>query len=143
MNESYIMTDPRLCITFKLIRISFQVPPSTTAVSPDGTTVTKTTTTTSAPDASAVLTPTLTQANLDRVSTDMSKAEVEAILGTPTSSNTEPIPIVCGEQTTYNYQAGTSAVTIVFKNDRVKESTVPLIPEVTFLLLGGIQSWRR
>jgi hypothetical protein len=94
---------------------------TTTAVAPDGTTVTKTTTTTTAPDASVVPAPTLSQANLDRISTDMSKAEVEAILGAPTSSNTEPIPIVGGEQTTYNYQAGSSAVTIVFKNDMVKE----------------------
>jgi hypothetical protein len=95
---------------------------TTTAVSPDGTTVTKTTTTTTpATGAPAIPAPTLTQANLDRVSTDMSKAEVEAIFGAPTSSNTEPIPIVGGEQTTYNYQAGGSAVTIVFKNDKVKE----------------------
>jgi hypothetical protein len=94
---------------------------TTTAVSPDGTTVTKTTTTTTAPDAPVVPAPTLTQANLDRVSTDMSKAEVEAIFGAPTSSNAEPIPIVGGEQTTYNYQSGSSAVTIVFKNDKVKE----------------------
>jgi len=96
---------------------------TTTAVSPDGTTVTKTTTTTTAPDAPPVPAPvpTLTQANLDRVSTDMSKAEVEAIFGAPTSSNTEPIPIVGGDQTTYNYQVGNSAVTIVFKNDKVKE----------------------
>ena len=94
---------------------------TTTAVSPDGTTVTKTTTTTTTPDAPAIAAPTLTQVNLDRISTDMSKAEVESILGAPTSSNTEPIPIVGGEQTTYNYQAGNSAVTIVFKNDKVKE----------------------
>ena len=96
---------------------------TTTAVSPDGTTVTKTTTTTTAPGAPAVPAPTLSQANLDRISTDMSKAEVEAILGAPTSSNTQPIPIVGGEQTTYNYQAGSSAVTIVFKNDKVKEKS--------------------
>ena len=94
---------------------------TTTAVSPDGTTVTKTTTTTTAADALSMPAPTLTQANLDRISTDMSKAEVEAVFGAPTSSNTEPIPIVGGEQTTYNYRAGNSAVTIVFKNDKVKE----------------------
>jgi hypothetical protein len=95
---------------------------TTTAVSPDGSTVTKTTTTTTATDTPPPMpAPTLTQANLDRVSTDMSKAEVEAIFGAPTSSNSEPIPIVGGEQTTYNYQAGGSAVTIVFKNDKVKE----------------------
>jgi hypothetical protein len=94
---------------------------TTTAVSPDGTTVTKTTTTTTTPQTAVMAAPILSQANLDRVSTDMSKAEVEAIFGAPTSSNSEPIAIVGGEQTTYNYQAGNSAVTIVFKNDKVKE----------------------
>jgi hypothetical protein len=96
---------------------------TTTAVSPDGTTVTKTITTTAATPAPVLPAPTLNQANLDRISTDMSKAEVEAILGAPTSSSTEPIPIVGGDQTTYNYQAGSSAVTIVFKNDKMKEKS--------------------
>ena len=64
---------------------------------------------------------TLTQANLDRVSNDMSQAEVEAIFGAPTSSSTQPIPIVGGTQTTFNYQSGNSAVTIIFKNNQVKE----------------------
>jgi hypothetical protein len=94
---------------------------STTSVAPDGTTTT--TTTTAAPAAPAMPAPTLTQANLDRVQTDMSKAEVEAIFGAPTSSQDQPIPIVGGTQTTYNYQSGGSAVTIVFKNDQVKEKS--------------------
>jgi hypothetical protein len=65
----------------------------------------------------------LTQANLDRIQTDMSPAEVETILGAPTSSDSKPIPIVGGTQTTYSYENGTSAVTIVFKNNQVKEKS--------------------
>ena len=67
--------------------------------------------------------PMLTQANLDRIQNDMSKSEVEAILGTPTSSQSEPIPIVGGTQTTYNYQSGTSSITVIFKNDMVKQKS--------------------
>jgi hypothetical protein len=95
---------------------------TTTAVSSDGTTVTKTTTTTTpVTTTSPVLpAPTLTQVNLDRVQNDMSKADVEAIFGQPTSSSDQPIPIVGGTQTTFTYQAGNSAVTIIFKNDQVK-----------------------
>ena len=67
--------------------------------------------------------PMITQANLDRVQNDMSKSEVEAILGPPSSSQTEPIPIVGGTQTTCNYQSGTSSITIIFKNDMVKQKS--------------------
>jgi len=64
---------------------------------------------------------TLTQANLDKVQTDMSQNDVEAILGKPTESTTEPIPIVGGTQTTFTYRNDTSNAVIVFKNDQVKE----------------------
>jgi hypothetical protein len=63
----------------------------------------------------------LTQANLDKVQGDMSPADVKAILGDPADSKTEPIPIVGGTQTTYTYHSGSSDVTIVFKNDLMKE----------------------
>jgi hypothetical protein len=97
---------------------------TTTTESSNGTTVTKTTTTTTAsPGVPVVPAPILTQANLDRVQNDMSAAEVETILGQPTSSQTQPIPIVGGTQTTYTYQAGNSAVTITFKNNKVKEKS--------------------
>ncbi len=66
---------------------------------------------------------TLNQANLDKIQQDMSPTDVKAILGNPTDSTTEPIPIVGGTQTTYTYQNGTSAITIVFKNDQVKEKS--------------------
>jgi len=87
------------------------------------TTTTVTTTTPATPPTPVVPPPVLTQANLDRVQTDMSAAEVEAIFGPPTSSQTQPIPIVGGTQTTYTYQSGNSAVTIVFKNNQVKEKS--------------------
>ena len=64
---------------------------------------------------------TITQANLDRVHNDMSQAEVESIFGLPTTSQSQPIPIVGGTQTTYTYQSGTDAATIIFKNNPVTE----------------------
>lgn len=64
---------------------------------------------------------TLTQANLDKVQNDMSQADVKAILGDPTDSQEQPIPIVGGTQVTYTYRNDKSEATIVFKNDQVKE----------------------
>lgn len=87
-------------------------------------TVTTVTTAPAIPATAPVLPPAaLTQANLDRVQDDMSQAEVEAIFGQPTSSQSTPIPIVGGTQTTYNYQSGGSAVTIIFKNNQVKQKS--------------------
>ncbi len=93
---------------------------------PTTTTNTTTTVTTVAPATTTVpVLPAaaLTQANLDRVQDDMSQSEVEAIFGQPTSSQSMPIPIVGGTQTTYNYQSGGSAVTIIFKNNQVKQKS--------------------
>ena len=64
---------------------------------------------------------TLNQENLNKVQDDMSQADVRNILGAPTESKTDPIPIVGGTQTTYTYRNSTSEVVIVFKNDQVKE----------------------
>jgi len=64
---------------------------------------------------------TLNQANLDKVQQDMSPADVKAILGSPTDSTTEPIPIVGGTETTYVYRNDSSEVKIIFKNDQMKE----------------------
>jgi len=64
---------------------------------------------------------TLNQANLDKVQQDMSPTDVKAILGNPTDSTTEPIPVVGGTQTTYIYRNDTSEVKIIFKNDLMKE----------------------
>jgi hypothetical protein len=63
----------------------------------------------------------LTQANLDKIHDDMSPTEVRAILGDPADSQSGPIPIVGGMQTIYTYHSGSSEVTIVFKNDLMKE----------------------
>ena len=69
----------------------------------------------------AIASMSLTQANLDKIQDDMSPAGVKSILGNPAESKTDPIPIVGGTQTTYTYHSGSSDVTIVFKNDLMKE----------------------
>ena len=105
--------------------------PNSNGTSADTQTTTNTVTTvttTTTPAAPAMPASTLTQANLDRVQNDMSPAEVEAIFGPPTSSQSQPIPIVGGTQTTYNYQAGNSAVTIIFKNNQVKDKSGTFAP---------------
>jgi hypothetical protein len=68
---------------------------------------------------------TLTQANLDRIQPDMTSAQVKAILGEPTASKDEPIPIVGGTKTTYTYDNNQDHIVIVLKNDTVqtKEGT--------------------
>lgn len=63
---------------------------------------------------------TLTQENLDKIQPDMSSAQVKAILGEPTDSKTEPIPIVGGTKTTYTYDNDKDHVVIVLKNDMVQ-----------------------
>jgi len=64
---------------------------------------------------------TLNQDNLNKVQDNMSQNDVRAILGAPTESKTDPIPIVGGTQTTYTYRNDKSQVVIVFKNDQVME----------------------
>ena len=68
---------------------------------------------------------TLTQENLDKVQNDMTSQQVKAILGEPTDSTTEPIPIVGGTKTTYTYSNDKDHIVIVLKNDTVqsKEGT--------------------
>ncbi len=64
---------------------------------------------------------TLTQDNYNKIQDDMSQADVTGILGQPTESHSEPIPVVGGTETTYTYRNDKSEVTIVFKNDQVKD----------------------
>jgi hypothetical protein len=64
---------------------------------------------------------TLTQDNFNKIQNDMSQTDVQAILGPPTESKTDPIPIVGGTQTTFTYRNDRAEVVIVFKNDQVKE----------------------
>jgi hypothetical protein len=63
----------------------------------------------------------LTQANLDKVHDDMSPTEVRSILGDPADSQSESIPVIGGTQTIYTYHSDSSEVTIIFKNDLMKE----------------------
>ena len=63
---------------------------------------------------------TLNQENLDKVQEGMSAAQVKAILGEPTASKSEPIPIVGGTKTTYTYAADGNEATVVLKNDTVQ-----------------------
>ena len=88
-----------------------------TTIKPDGTKVTTTVETPIMPAAK------WSQANLNMIHEDMSMAEVSNVLGAPTSTRSEPIPIVGGTQTTYTYQSPNAAITIIFKNDRMKEKS--------------------
>jgi SmpA / OmlA family len=63
---------------------------------------------------------TLTQENLDKIKPDMSSQEVKSILGEPTDSKSEPIPIVGGTKTTYVYSNKEDRVVIILKNDNVQ-----------------------
>ncbi|HWM23887.1 MAG TPA: outer membrane protein assembly factor BamE [Chthoniobacterales bacterium] len=59
----------------------------------------------------------LTPANYDQVSLGMSKAQVEKILGPPTSMETKDMLIF--KKTTYRYEDGKTFAMITFKNDEV------------------------
>lgn len=63
---------------------------------------------------------TLTQDNLDKIEEGMSATQVQTILGPPTDSKSEPIPIVGGTKTTYVYANKNDRVVIVLKNDTVQ-----------------------
>ena len=64
---------------------------------------------------------TLNQQNLDKIQPDMSAQEVKTILGEPTDSTTEPIPIVGGTKTTYTFtDKQGDRVVVVLKNDKVQ-----------------------
>ena len=63
---------------------------------------------------------TLTQANVDKIQQDMSSKEVKSILGEPTETKSEPIPIVGGTKTTFVYTNKEDRVVIVLKNDNVQ-----------------------
>jgi outer membrane protein assembly factor BamE (lipoprotein component of BamABCDE complex) len=59
----------------------------------------------------------LTSANYDQVTLGMSKAQVETILGKPTSAETKEMLIF--KKTTYRYEDGKRFAMITFKNDEV------------------------
>jgi len=64
--------------------------------------------------------PSLTQANLDKVQNGMSTTEVQSILGKPTESHSEQIPIVGGTKTTYIYTSQNNRAVVILKNDTVQ-----------------------
>ena len=59
----------------------------------------------------------LTSANYDQIAMGMSKAQVETILGAPTSAETKDMLIF--KKTTYRYEDGTKFAMVTFKNDEV------------------------
>lgn len=66
----------------------------------------------------------ITKANVDEVAENMSKKQVESILGPPTELDNKDFLIL--KKTTYVYRQGNDMVTIVFKDDKVveKQSTL-------------------
>jgi hypothetical protein len=59
----------------------------------------------------------LTPANYDQITIGMSKAQVENILGPPTTMETKDMVIF--KKTTYRYEDGKKFAMITFKNDEV------------------------
>ena len=59
----------------------------------------------------------LTLANYDKITTGMSKAQVEQMLGPPTKMESKDM--VLYHKTTYRYEEGTKFAIITFKNDEV------------------------
>ena len=59
----------------------------------------------------------VTRANFDQVRVGMSKAQVETILGQPTSIDTKDIVIY--KRTVYRYEDGAKFIQITFKNDEM------------------------
>ena len=66
----------------------------------------------------------ITKANVDQISENMSKKQVESIVGPPTSIDNKDFIVM--KKTTYVYRQGKETVTIVFKDDKLqsKESTL-------------------
>ena len=66
----------------------------------------------------------MTLGNYDKITVGMSKAQVEKILGPPTSVETKDMLIF--KKTTYRYEDGKKFAMISFKNDEVdgKESNL-------------------
>lgn len=59
----------------------------------------------------------LTSANYDQITMGMSKAQVETILGPPTTVDSKDMVIF--KKTTYRYEDGARFAMITFKNDEV------------------------
>jgi outer membrane protein assembly factor BamE (lipoprotein component of BamABCDE complex) len=61
----------------------------------------------------------ITKANVDEVTENMSKKQVESILGAPSEIDNKDFIVM--KKTTYVYRQGKETVTIVFKDDKVQE----------------------
>ena len=66
----------------------------------------------------------LTRANYDQVTLGMSKAQVEKILGPPTTAETKEM--VFFKKTTYRYEDGKKFAIITFKNDELESKDTNL-----------------
>lgn len=61
----------------------------------------------------------ITKVNVDQVTENMSKKQVESILGPPTEIDNKDFLVM--KKTTYIYRQGKDVVSIVFKDDKVQE----------------------
>ena len=68
-------------------------------------------------DHSVVTGPKLTPSNYDQITTGMTKAQVERILGPPTTVETKDMMIF--KKTTYRYEDGKKFAMFTFKNDEL------------------------
>ncbi len=70
----------------------------------------------------------LTEANYNQITMGMSKSQVETILGSPTSAETQDMLIF--KKTTYRYEDGKKFAIITFKNDEAdsKDSNLGRTP---------------
>ena len=59
----------------------------------------------------------LTLSNYDQITTGMTKAQVERIMGPPTSTETKDMIIF--KRTTYSYEQGAKFALFTFKNDEL------------------------
>jgi len=66
----------------------------------------------------------LTRANYDQVTDGMSKAQVETVLGKPTTIERKDMIIFT--KTTYRYEVGKKFALITFKNDELSEKETNL-----------------
>ena len=69
----------------------------------------------------------LTVDNYNKVTTGMSKNQVEQILGAPTTAETKDMVIF--KKTTYRYEDGKNFAMITFKNDEVDGKDTNLAPK--------------
>jgi outer membrane protein assembly factor BamE (lipoprotein component of BamABCDE complex) len=85
-----------------------------------------------APPPPVVSVPRFTPENYDKITIGMSKAEVEKVLGPPTSSGERQMLVFGGDQSkwdpvlTYRYEDGQKFAEIIFKTDKVEKKNTNL-----------------